>query len=289
MNTDPITNEELQSYISGVLSPSEKHAIELKLSSSDLYTDALEGLDQSSNALAGFAVVQDRFQNEIMGDTSLSTIEAGGSGAFGQTMGICLAISLITLLGLSIGNEQQRHNTNQKQQHVSQNILVEPIKYKDEIKHPLQSEEVMLIELEEELKTASPVPQNRIITYQKTKDNQIDNPIEEEVKSTQKTQFKKGKEVLNPVPINTRRPKPTEATPLSNMKLVYLHNLKAIDVSNFYTKKIKVRNMKDWSGTRVYNANTSRDNLNPSIGMVAPYVYVDSFLWSFVLLQLRKT
>lgn len=272
MNTDPITNSELEAYLSGKLSSKEQHAIELKMASSDIYDDAVDGYKSTGAGLAGFAALQQRFETNLGASSSSSAGAASSSAAsFGQIIGICFGISLITVLGLSVANERQKTEQSSPV-NIVQNFNPIVAKNNAPVISEMTEQEV-LQEIELELTDIQPMDEGHTISYQKTVANQADNApkrindIEEQGKESVELDLVKiddPKELVEDV-----------HAPQSNMRTVFLHDLKVVDVSSFYTKKIKIRNMNDVSGTRVYSAEKYMSKDNPIGDNLGPYIYVD--------------
>ena len=65
MERGPLTKQQLDAYLSGKLSPSEMHEIELKLSDDPFFADAVEGFQNNPDAIAGFREAQYEVQKRI--------------------------------------------------------------------------------------------------------------------------------------------------------------------------------------------------------------------------------
>lgn len=275
MQTDPLTKEEMQAYIDGNLSPEEMHKVELKMASNQLNDDAMDGFKQTPGALAGFAAIENKFLNN---PGSQLTSTSGAGSAFGTSMIISFSIAIITTLGLSIANESFKSTVkNTENPRVfAQNETIDNGESIDEsLYETVKEEEIVEAEIEAELADVQPTIGNKQITseiamaIQQEAEKPVDN---EEDNDSENTSV-----VVEPISIATPEfiaTSPSKSIAKSNVSAIFLHNLKIVDVSSLYSNKIRVRNLNDVSGTRVYNADKAANRDNSAI-ISGPYIYVD--------------
>ena len=61
----PISSQEMQAYLSGKLSPSEMHKIELKLESSEMNAEALEGFRENPGAFEYLESINKKIESKL--------------------------------------------------------------------------------------------------------------------------------------------------------------------------------------------------------------------------------
>ena len=276
MKTEPLSNEELERYLSGDMSPAEMHAAELKMSSSDLFSDALEGIQSHPQGLSGFEALQQRFESGL---SSTGAATGTTTTGLGSMIGAGFGIALVTVLGLSVANEHLREapETPEKvvmvvsnDQPEAETSFEDPVTPVDEVDEQAVSETV-----DRELETIKPLGESEVISFEKTLAYQPETRIDSAV-------------VIDPVvPVDPVAPMPSvghdQPVPtydpkkevVSNVKLVYLHDLKCVDMSQLYEKQIKIRNMNAMSGTRAYSAEKAEENDNPVEVYQSLYIYID--------------
>lgn len=275
MQTDPLTKEEMQAYLDGNLSPEEMHKIELKMASDQLNDDAMEGFSLTPGALAGFAAIENNFQN-FHGAHSAGSTSAGS--AFGTSMIVSFSIAIVTALGLSIANEsfnsmeqEDRRNNLQVQVNISQtedNI-------DESVYESVKEEDIVEAEIEAELADVKPTIENKQITSEIAMaiQQEAEQPVDDKSNETEEEESFKVEPITIESP-QTIATLPTKSIAKSNVSAIFLHNLKVVDVSSLYANKIRVRNMNDVSGTRVYNSDRAAIRDNSAI-ISGPYIYVD--------------
>lgn len=275
MQTDPLTKEEMQAYLDGNLSPEEMHKIELKMASDELNDDAMEGFSQTPGALAGFTAIENNFKN-FHGAHAAGASSAGS--AFGTSMIVSFSIAIVTALGLSIANEsfnsiEQEDCRNNLQAQV--NISQTEDNIDQSVYESVKEEAIVEAEIEAELADVKPTIENKQITSEIAMaiQQEAEQPVDDKSNETEEEESFKVEPITIESP-QTIAALPTKSIAKSNVSAIFLHNLKVVDVSSLYANKIRVRNMNDVSGTRVYNSDRAAIRDNSAI-ISGPYIYVD--------------
>ncbi len=274
MKTDPLTNEELERYVNGDMSPEEMYQAELKMAGNPIYDDAIEGFKASGAGLAGFAALQSQFETSIGASSASSATGAAGSSAFGQVMGLCFGVAFTTVIGLGVAHEsvQEQTNDSESNHQIALNETHDEVSEETLIAYDEVIEEDVLIEaIEIELKDADPVAENKAITYEKALKNQPTTLVDDVVEDVA--------EVPEPTPVSPVEIDPVEGVKFdktvevhSNVQIVYLHELKTVDLSKLYKRSIKIRNIHALSGTPAHSEIKLDDG--ETMNHLKPYIYI---------------
>lgn len=260
-NPENVSREELQNYLSGKLQGEELVRVEQYLAAHPLNEEALEGLEQDPEALSVLP----------LSPAFLQTPKAGTSLRYKNLFWAAASVAVISSVILVYMLFQQ--NT------VSKEKNTVAIAKEDKTVNEVVNEEQELQEIED----SEPIAKQEQITYKKTVENQAETVIalpEEKVVV----------EVVNPELVEPKKPElieekvNTDKVAKSNVKFIYLHDLKVIDYSGLYTSGIKKTTQFVQSGTpaNLIDKN-SKNELEPEIKITyVPYEkYLEETLLSF--------
>lgn len=153
MDRDPVTQQEMEAYLSGKLSQSEMHDIELRMEANEMSAEAMEGFEAHPEAMAGLAEVQNKFRSNLAKKKSWTTT---------HTM-VAAGIAAIAMMGVAYGlmtpdstKELAESNTNET-----------VVRNKADIVHIDINEPIEITEeIELEVDAANVLPQAQQITAQ---------------------------------------------------------------------------------------------------------------------------
>ncbi len=275
MKTDPLTNDELERYVNGDMSPEEMHQAELKMAGNPIYDDAIEGFKASGAGLAGFAALQSQFETSIGASGASSVSGAAGSSAFGQVMGLCFGVALTTVIGIGVAHESVQKSTDNHTGESHQTVLLDHEEAPEEdmliAYDEVVIEEELIEAIEIELKDVAPVAQNKAITYEKALENQPATLVDDvsEIEETKPAPTPVTPVEIEPV-VGVEFDKTIEVH--SNVQIIYLHELKTVDLSKLYKRSIKIRNIHALSGTPAFSEQKLDDGV--TMNHMKPYIYI---------------
>ena len=263
METDQLSNDELQQYLSGGLSASEKHRIELIIASDPFLSDAVEGYTAANLDMTSFDAMGDRFQSQInasgSGSSSIGAWIAGAVFTTATVLGIGLANNML--------NSTEIHHAPVAVQAIAEATDMEEV-----------TDEEISAEIEAELVTAEPILDQEVITYSKKRENQPLTVASEEVQITSAPEEPETVEtvLLEAVEIPKAEEVDIKTTVVSNTNIRYVHELVTVDFEDKRNWRIRVRNTTSInSGLRAYRADYSYDrNRHEQPSVIAPYSYV---------------
>jgi len=227
----PISNQEMQAYLSGRLSPSEMHKIELKLESSEMNMEAFEGFRENPGAFEDLENINEKFEAKLKARkswTSSHTLIAAGIAGL-------LVIAGGYLLNKGVGVENKSlitEETSKRETH-----------HPDQVHFIISEPIVITEEIEKEVEEAEELPQSEQLTAEYVEMNQ---PLTVEagpdVSNDELDSLVQTVIVPEPLsPIITEIPNEFESEKVvrSNIKVVYMHNFLVVDYSELYSEGIQ--------------------------------------------------
>ncbi|MBL4703314.1 MAG: tetratricopeptide repeat protein [Flavobacteriales bacterium] len=232
MERDPVSQQQMEAYLDGKLTPSEMHEIELKLDANDMSTEALEGFQAHPEALAGLEQVRTDFRKKLAKKKTWTQ---------SHTLVAAVAVAVIVLGGAFFAssykpayidaNVAQNNNDSTNGTGPEQVLIV--------ISEPVLITE----EIEFELDEAKELPQDQQLTSDQIEYHQpitvmapLSMPVEQLDSLVQKAITL---EPLEPL----IKEMPDAITPAkvvkSNIKVLYLHQFLVVDYTNLYSDGIE--------------------------------------------------
>lgn len=225
----PVTRQEMEAYLSGRLSPSEMHNIELKLESHAMSTEALEGFQNHPEAINSVdeinANIQARLQKQKSWTVNHTLIAAGIAG-------------VLVLSGGYFFNNIVQSDTFLTEKTPDKPTTIPPSEVHFIISEPI----VITKEIERELEEANELPTEQQITAEFIElhqpltietdgilnDDRTDSLVESIIEL----------EPLTPIISGQTKEIRAEKIVRSNIKVAYLHHFLVVDYSDLYTAGI---------------------------------------------------
>jgi len=229
----PISSQEMQAYLSGKLSPSEMHKVELKLESNEMNAEALEGFRENPDAFEGLESINKKFNSKLKTQKSWTSshtlIAAGIAGIFVVSGGYFLNQKA------GLGNKSL----------ITEETSKREAPYPDQV-HFIISEPIIITEeIEKEVEEAEELPQNQQLTAEYVEMNQ---PLTVEagadISDDELDSLVQAIIVPEPLsPIITEMPDEIESKKVvrSNIKVLYMHNFLVVDYSELYSEGIQTQ------------------------------------------------
>lgn len=244
---NPVTQEEMQRYLEGNLSANDKIKVEEKMLDDEFSSEASEGFMENNVAFAEVSSLSAAW------DTKTKTISTKGYNYkywfIGALTVSILSISLFTYLLTSKEKskfEDKPIVENKVEENIPEVISPEVMMTDEQLK-----EEII------EIKEATNISVKKQITYEKTIASQpttIETEIPEEIKI-----------VVDPANVDGKKVEEIEVKDdkkivESNVKMLYIKNLKAVDYSILYTNHIA---KKEWilTGTTADKENATSEGV----------------------------
>lgn len=277
MEREPLTKQELDAYLSGKLSPSEMHEIELKLSDDPFFSDAVEGFQNHPEALSGFREAQYEVQKRI--DDSWT------AWSFKHTL--VAALAGFVVVGATMYFWQTDDTLSQRH-----NVLAENTSTEDEVAimqennpefHITFSEPIVITdEIEQEVVEAKEIPEEDQIQGEFITENQpitVEAPASIEAEKLEKLVSEIVK--IEPLePILAEMPEAVEPAKVvkSNVKVRYADGLLIVDYSGLYTSGVEKHTIThEFNNTPAYQAhrNDERPEVTQPITQTVYVPYLD--------------
>ncbi len=250
---NPVTREEMQQYLDGKLSASDKLKVEEKMMDDEFSSEASEGFMENNVAFAEVSSLNAAW------DAKTKTVSTKGYNYkywfIGTMVVAVISISVVAYLLTNDENSAAEENKIAENKIENENPIVEntpEIVMTDE-----QLKEEII-----EIKEATQISEKKQITYEKTIASQpttVETKIPEEITIVVDPNNVDGKKVEE---IEVKDDKKIVE---SNVKMLYIKNLKAVDYSILYANHIA---KKEWILT-----GTTADKENPSSeGVIAEHV-----------------
>ncbi len=227
----PVTKQELRDYFSGNLSPAEMHKIELKIESSDLSSEALEGFLDHPEAFAQLHELDNSFEKQLKTQKSWTS---------SHTLLAAAIAGILVVAGGYWLNEGV--GTNSKVA-VAENLSNEKETATQEVHFKISEPIVITEEIEKEVEEANLLPENRQLTADFIETHQpITVEAEDDVSDDELDSLVQQIAVPAPLsPINTEEINTIESSKVvrSNIKVVYAHNFLLVDYTELYSDGIQ--------------------------------------------------
>lgn len=263
-SNNPVSKEEMQRYLDGKLSTAEKKKVEEKMVDDEFASEASEGFMENNIAFTEVSSLQaawDASQSK-KSVTQNPNVKSGVNykywffGTLGVTVVALAVIGIMVINKDEVKSSSKNENINAETGKLNENIVaenkIEPVTMTDqEFKEEIS-----------EIKDAENIPEKKLITYEKTIASQpttIETKIPEEIEiagDPNNVESKKIEEI---------EVKENKKIAESNVKMLYIKNLKAVDYTDFYTNHIA---KKEWLLTGV---SADKENGN-SVGVVPEQV-----------------
>lgn len=227
---NPVTREEMQHYLEGKLSAKDKIKVEEKMLDDEFASEASEGFMENNVAFAEVS-----FLNAAW-DTKTKTGSTKGYNYKYWFIGtMAIAILSISVVAYLLTNAEKPKNEEKK---IAENKIEEEIPVIENTPSIIMTDEQLKEEIIE-IKEATNISEKKQITYEKTIASQpttVETKIPEEVI------------VVNPDNVDVKKAEEIEVKDdkkivESNVKMLYIKNLKAVDYSILYTNHIA---KKEW-------------------------------------------
>jgi tetratricopeptide (TPR) repeat protein len=205
-SSEPLSQKEIRDYLSGNISPEEKHKIELKIENNELNRIAFEGYAANPSAINNLPKINNGL---------LSTV--GSKILLFSTVFILVVIATYFFLYDETEGE---------------NLVISKSEQLSENNQELLTEQITV---EREMENLEEIEPSEQITYAKTIENQV---------STKANNIKIEKaETIAPETINNDKDSLKPEIKISNRinsNIVYIHDLKTVDYSGIYTSGVKI-------------------------------------------------
>jgi tetratricopeptide (TPR) repeat protein len=205
-NSEPLSQKEIKEYLSGNLSPQEKHRIELKIENNELNRIAFEGYAENPTAINHLPKI-----NSGIFSTTVSKVLLFSS--------IFLVVAIVTYIFLHIENQPE-------------NMAISKTKNLSEIDQELLTEQ---ISVEMEMENFVEIEPSEQITYAKAIENQV-------FTEDANMKIEKAETIAPGTLLNEKDSLKPEIDIINrtNSNIVYIHDLKTVDYSGVYTSGIKI-------------------------------------------------
>jgi tetratricopeptide (TPR) repeat protein len=249
---NPVTREEMQQYLEGKLSSSDKIKVEEKMMDDEFSSEASEGFMENNVAFAEVSTLNAAWEAKTK---TASTNGVNYKNWFIGTM--IVAVLSISAVAYLLTNEEKPKNEENK---IAENNIEENTPVIENTPEIIMTDEQLKEEIIE-IKEATNISEKKQITYEKTIAAQPTTvetkvPAEIFIENPQSVETKKIQELEN---------YDTKKIVESNVKMLYIKNLKAVDYSILYTNHIA---KKEWILT-----GTSADKETASSeGVIAEHV-----------------
>jgi len=238
-STTPLTKDEMDAYLQGDLSQTDKYALEQKIAANDFNSDAMEGFESVPGAMEGFNDLEGKFHGNL---------PRKASGKFWR-----FEYSFILLIGVTVGIYLIG-------QHYLKQVDFDEVKFDISKLETSQSDsavnnsKIIITPIEElgdtEIDNATPLEESKQLTSERII---IDAPlimvIDSTINETEKIDsaihlINEGKEIINAELTDKKEiPKANKTNVIhSNIGTLFLSNLLVVDYSEIYTEEISVPN-----------------------------------------------
>ena len=225
----PVTRQEMEAYLSGRLSPSEMHNIELKLEGHAISAEALEGFQNHPEAINGLdeinTNIQAKLQRHKAWTVNHTLIAAGIAGILVLSGGYFLNNSVQPETFLAEETPDKSTTIPPSQAHF---VISEPIVITKEIE--IELEEAHELPAEQQI-TAEFIELHQPVTIESDgvlNDDRMDSLVESFIEL----------EPLKPIMNSQTREIQVEKIVQSNIKVTYLHHFLVVDYRDLYTAGI---------------------------------------------------
>jgi hypothetical protein len=249
---NPVTREEMQQYLDGKFSSSEKIKVEEKMLDDEFASEASEGFMENNVAFSEVSSLNVAFEKKIQ---TSSTKGYNYKYWFIGTMVVAvISISIVAYLL----THTEEPNIDEKK--IAENKITEEIPVIENTPTIIMTDEQLKEEIIE-IKEATNISEKKQITYEKTIAAQpitVETSVPSEIfiENPQSVEIKKIQELEN---------YDTKKIAESNVKMLYIKNLKAVDYSILYTNHIA---KKEW----ILTGTTADKESSSSEGVIAEHV-----------------
>jgi TolA-binding protein len=249
---NPVTREEMQRYLEGNLSTNDKIKVEEKMLDDEFSSEASEGFMENNVAFAEVSSLNAAW------DAKTKTVSTKGINYKYWFIGtMAIAILSISVVAYLLTNTEKPKTEENK---IAENKIREDIPVIENTPTIIMTDEQLKEEIIE-IKEATNISEKKQITYEKTIASQpttIETKIPEEVI------------VVNPDNVDGKKVEEIEVKDdkkivESNVKMLYIKNLKAVDYSILYTNHIA---KKEW----ILTGTTADKETAISEGVMAEHV-----------------
>lgn len=250
---NPVTREEMQQYLEGKLSSSDKIKVEEKMMDDEFSSEASEGFMENNVAFAEVSTLN------AVWEAKTKTSSTNGVNYKNWFIGtLAVAILSISAVAYLLTNEEKPKKEENK---IAENNIEDNTPVIENTPEITMTDEQLKEEIIE-IKEATKISEKKQITYEKTiaaQPTTVETKIPEEITIMVDPNNVDGKKVEE---IEVKDDKKIVE---SNVKMLYIKNLKAVDYSILYTNHIA---KKEWILT-----GTTADKENPSSeGVIAEHV-----------------
>ncbi len=249
--SSPLTKEEMNSYLNGTLSESERRAVEQKIAEDEFNADALEGFEEHAGSMAGFSEVSDYFHGNLVRKITKWKFQ------YSFIIVIGLAVGIFTIGSFFILESEEKRKEFEKAKRIEKQEQLQADAEK-ETETTVEKEAPIAELTDEEIDEAVTLPEekqvkseNVIIESPITLDKEVDSiPEEQKIDEIIIVKEKVSTEAAAPIEQEIDR-----TVKYSNVKTRYLAELLIIDYSIIYEEGITVSNIELQNGTPAYMAN----------------------------------
>lgn len=221
-NRGPLTEQEIKDYLSGKLNDKQRKEIELKMGQDEFNMTAMEGFEETPEAMKGF--------ENIKGQVHTSIAKKGKKWQFYHTVILSIVLMGATMLSgkflfpdhgqTSLPEEDQQEETSQEENTtIESQVIVEELS-DEEIEKSVVLDPLNIVHAKEVI-SASPVIIDSAL--------QVD-PLKEELAIKESIEIKKvANSSLNIIEVPTK-----DEIVYSNVPLIYMKNFLLVDYSKIY-------------------------------------------------------
>lgn len=270
----PVTPEEMQQYLDGKLSSSEKRKVEEKMVDDEFASEASEGFMENNIAFAEVSSLQAAWNasSNNSNATQNSTVNPGVNYKYWFFGTLAVTVVSMVIIGVMVINKNSDNSTIDQKPKETVTIHNEKEVIAENSVLPSTMTDLEFKEEMSEIKEAENIPEKKQITYEKTIASQpttVETKIPEEITITgdpNNVEAKKVEEI---------EVKENKKIAESNVKMLYIKNLKAVDYTDFYTNHIA---KKEWllTGVSADKENGNSEGVIPE--QVIKYIPYKDFL-----------
>lgn len=237
---NPVSRQEMQNYLEGKLNYADKKSVEEKMVDDEFASEATEGFAENKVSFAELGALDAAWNSKS------STVSGTNYKYWFIGTAVVAALSIIAVLVLMSAPE----NTEKEKLTARNNTKINSDNSKEQTENLISENEVALtdVQLQSEINTiteSKPIEVSKQITYEKTIASQ---PETQETKIPEKVVMEIDPQNVDPKKLDEIENIDEKKIVESNVKMLYIKNLKAVDYSDFYTNHIA---KKEWLMTGI--------------------------------------